>query len=210
MKRSVALAAGRKLQWAAPLFAAVLLAGAADAADRVLVPEDMPVPFYAIGLGHSGESSDDWVVTAFCYPPDSFKANYDLFNTPVAPSLLPDEPCYLEGFAVFAEGLTPIQVVLTNVPGVKVPVWFTPVLAWTDKWTVSEMERLGSLRGWADSFQDVRQAQDASDPNSPVHHESMASGVLEDGRSFFVHSEVVWLKGDVTEATYNVTVSFGD
>jgi hypothetical protein len=39
---------------------------------------------------------------------------------------------------------------------------------------------------------------------------TVASGVLEDGRSFYVHSEVVWMYGDVKDVQYNVAVKFGD
>ena len=191
------------------LVAAPLLAGVAYAADRLLIPEDMPVPFYALGLGHSGESADDWVVTAFCYPSDSFKANYDLSNQPVDPSRLPEQPGYLEGFALVGDGPYPTQAMFTNIPGVEVPIWFTPVLAWNDKWTVAEMKKQGSLRGWADFFQDVEQPIDPSDPKGWQHSATVASGFLEDGRPFHVLSEVVWMYGDVKDAQYNVAVRFG-
>ena len=141
----------RKRKWLVPLLALILLPGVADAAERLLIPEDMPLPFYALGLGHSGESPDDWIVTAFCYPPDSFKANYDLSKQPVDPSLLPDEPGYMEGFAVVGDGPYPMQAMFTNVPGVQVPIWFTSVSAWNDKWTVSQMQKQGSLR-WMGRF----------------------------------------------------------
>jgi hypothetical protein len=199
-----------KLKWLVPLAVLILLVGVACASDRLLIPEDMAMPFYALGLGHSGESAGDWVVTAFCYPPDSFKANYDLFNQPVAPSMLPDQPCYMEGSATFADGLYPIKSLFTNVPGVKVPIWFTPVLAWNDKWTVAEMRKQGALRGWADFFQDIEQPVDALDPTSPVHGNTVATGVLEDGRSFYVHSETVYIKDGSKDVQYNVTVWFGD
>ena len=165
----------------APLLAIVLLAGIAFAAERLLISEDMLVPFYALGLRHSGESAEDWIVTAFCYPPDSFKANYDLSNQPVDPSLLPDEPGYMEGFAVVAGGPYPIQAMFTNDPGVEVPIWFTSVSTWNDKWTVSEMQKQGSLRGLVDFFVDVEQPIDPSDPKGWQHSSAVASGVLDDG-----------------------------
>ncbi len=208
MNARVSLTA-RKVKWIGPLLALMLLAGVAWAAELVRFPQDQPFPFYALGLGHSGLAPEDWVVTAFCYPPDSFKANYDLFNQPVDPSRLPEEPGYLEGFGIVGEGPYPLQVVVGNVPGVKVPIWFTSVSTWNDKWTVSEMEKQGSLRGSADFFQQIQQPIDPSDPKGWQHSDTVASGVLDDGRSFYVHSEVVFMYGDVKDAQYNVTVRFG-
>ena len=115
MNANVSLTA-RKLKWLAPVLALVLLAGVAYTAERLRIPEDMLLPFYALGLGHSGESAEDWIVTAFCYPPDSFKANYDLFKQPVDPSLLPDQPGYMEGFAVVAGGPYPMQAMFRTSP----------------------------------------------------------------------------------------------
>ncbi len=207
MNAKVSLTA-RRLKWLAPVLTLLLLAAVASAAELLWVPEDTPLTFYAFGLGHSGSGPDDWVVTAFCYPPDSIKANYDLSNQPVDPSRLPDQPGYLEGFAIVDGGPYPIQVVLTNFPGVKVPIWFTSASAWNDKWTVAEMEKQGSLRGSADLFQYVRQPMDPSDPKGWQHVDAVASGVLDDGRSFSVHSEVVFMYGDVKDAQYNVSVRF--
>ena len=62
----------------------------------------------------------------------------------------------------------------------------------------------------ADFFQDVEQPIDPSDPKGWQHSDTVASGVLEDRRSFYVHSEVVWMYGDVKDAQYNVTVRFRD
>ena len=193
----------RKRKWLVPLLALILLPGVAYAAERLLIPEDIDLPLYARGLGHSGLSAEDWIVTAFCYPPDSFDPNYDLFWQPVDPDLLPNEPCYLEGFAIFDGGVNPKQAVLSNVPGVRVPIWFTQKSEWTWPWTVNSMRAAQSLVGWADFFQDVQQPIDPLDPKGFWHHETVAIGVLEDGRSFFVHSKVVSI------ANYKVTVRFG-
>ena len=198
----------RKVKWFAALLALLVLAAVASAAELLRIPEDRHFRLYALGLGHSGLGPEDWVVTAFCYPPDSFKANYDLDNQPVDVSQLPDQPGYLEGFAIF-DGDHAIQVALTNVPGVKVPIWFTSVSTWNGKWTVAEMEKQGSLRGSADFFHYVMQPLDPSDPKGWTHSDTVASGVLDDGRSFYVHSEVIWMYGDVKDAQYNVTVMFG-
>ena len=166
------------------LAAAALVAPVAvsTAADQVWFPEGVRYPFYARWLGHSGSDPDDWVVTACCFPPDSFNANYNLFNQPVDPAELPDAPGYLEGFVLRGDDPFPI-VVAANVPGVKVPIWFTSVSAWNDKWTVAQMQKQGSLRGWADSFQMVEQPI-VSGPIGWAHLEAVASGVLEDGRTF--------------------------
>jgi len=200
----------RRLKWRWFLLALAAIGGTATAAEVVYFPEDMPLPLYAIGLGHSGESEGDWVVTAFCYPPDSFKASYDLSQQPIDPSMVAGQTCYLEGFGLFADGPVPIQSVLKNARGAKVPIWFTPVSAWNGKWTVAQMKKQGSLRGLADFFQDIQQPADPADPDSPMHGLSVASGVLEDGRSFYVRSEVVWIKGDIKDVQYNVDVRFGN
>jgi hypothetical protein len=34
------------------------------------------------------------------------------------------------------------------------------VSAWNGKWTVAQMQKQGSLRGWADFFQDIEQPLD--------------------------------------------------
>ncbi len=202
------LTAVRPFRWLAPLLALTMLAGVAGAVERVQFPQDRPLPFYAFGLGHSGTTPEDWVLTAFCYPPDSFKANYSLWDQPVALSLLPDQPCLLEGFAILADGPTPIQEQLSNVAGVKVPIWFTPVSQWDFTWTVQNMKKQHSVVGLADSFQRVLQPLDPSDPYGPTHVLTVASGVLEDGRSFFVHSELVFNNLDLKE--YEVIVRFGE
>jgi len=77
MKPRISLVAGRQLKWLALLVALVLLPGVVGAAERLLIPEDLDLPFYACGLGHTADGA--WVGAAFYRPldkaPGKFAAN---------------------------------------------------------------------------------------------------------------------------------------
>jgi hypothetical protein len=213
MNARVSLTA-RKLKWLAPLLASVLLSGAANAADRFLIPQDMNLPFYARGLGHTDDGT--WVVTAFYRPlewvPDKFNllAMFD-FN------MDPNCPLLVEGFAVLEAGtFAAIQEKLQNVPGVLMPICFAEspevlkAMA-NGKLTFQELMGMKSLLiGWADFYNETLQPPTPSDPLGKSVMNVVASGFLEDGRSFYVHSEVIYMHGEFKDATYNVTVRFGD
>jgi len=120
----------------------------------------------------------------------------------------------VEGFAILEEGSgAPVQLELRDVPGTSMPICFA---AGTDflkafnngSVTLRELMRMDSLLvGWTDFYQEILHPMDAS---GKAVSNVVAAGLLEDGRPFYVHSEVIFLNGDVTDAQYNVTVMFGD
>ena len=117
MKPRITLTAGRKLKWLAPLLALVLLAGGALAAERFLIPQQLGLPFYARGLGHTDTG---WVVTAFYRPLECVPKNVDLYLVDF--NIDPACPLFVEGFAVLEEGaFMPMHEELQNVPGAPMP-----------------------------------------------------------------------------------------
>ena len=212
MKPRITLTAGRKLKWLAPLLALVLLAGGALAAERFLIPQQLGLPFYARGLGHTDTG---WVVTAFYRPLECVPKNVDLYLVDF--NIDPACPLFVEGFAVLEEGaFMPMHEELQNVPGAPMPICFAESTEFlkavaNGKVTVRELTGMKSLLiGWADFYHETLQPLNPSDPLGKAVSNVVASGFLEDGRSFYVHSEAVFMHGDVKDATYNVTVRFGD
>ena len=156
---------------------------------RVLVPQDMPLPLYVVGLAHTGLEAGDWVVTAFYYPSDTIPGDYDLFNVPVFAYPVGVVTPLVEGFLVFHDGNPfPVPQVMHNAPGVPVEIWFTPVQNFVNgvgpyppfTWTVNSMKAEGSLVGFADSFVQTWLAGTKMDNNTVV-----ASGVMQDGVTTF-------------------------
>jgi hypothetical protein len=165
-------------------------------AQRVAVPPG-PLPFYAAGLGNTGTGPNDWVVAAFYFPPEDIIADgqgdFDLFSQPVWEAPVGVETPLVEGFSVWGAKIPyyPIQQVLQNVPGKRVPIWFVPVknfIAHVDAsgnyiWTVNSMKAEGAIVGWADFY------RENTEPATTGSHQTyLASGVMEDGRSFWVKS----------------------
>ena len=110
---------------------------------------------------------------------------------------------YVEGCLIFGDSMTtPEQLELRNAPGVRVPMWFTPVANWS-RWTVNAMEKAGSLVGYADFYHQTAQPSDPAEPTEPWHVQTVASGFLEDGRPFHVHS-------NHTATLYSCTVTLGE
>ncbi len=209
MTARVALTA-RNLKWLAPLLVLVLLSGAAGTADRYLIPEQMNLPFYTKGLGHTDDGT--WVVTAFYRPLEWVPANVNLYALDF--SIDPNCPLFVEGFAILEEGSgAPMQMELRNVPGALMPVCFNggqEFLKALNNGSVTLRELMGMeslVIGWADFYHEILQPMDAS---GKAVSNVVASGLLEDGRPFYVHSEVIFLNGAVTDEQYNVTVKFGE
>jgi hypothetical protein len=160
--------------------------------ERYRVPQDMLLPFYAAGLGHTGLGADDWVIAAFYYPPEDIPADYDLFNQPVWDPPVGVETPNAEGFMVFKAGNPyPIQQQLHLVPGARMAVWFVPVQNFVNgvdgipgmTWTVNSMKAEGAIVGWADFY------TDSWEPGTNgEHHTIVVSGVMEDGRPFRIES----------------------
>jgi hypothetical protein len=190
MNAKTSLTAGWKLRWLTPLLGLVLAAGVGYAAERLLIPEDLNLPFYARGLGHTDSGLSAMVL--YTLPEDVpdgvnlLTMHFDIER----PSLL------VEGFAVLKEGaLAPIQEQLKNAPGKQVPICFAnadEMLAARADWVLTTDELLGLpslVIGWADSYSEILHPLDPLDPTKPWQLNVVASGFLEkDGTPFFLHS----------------------
>lgn len=167
----------------------VQIVGVASAADRLRVPDDMDLPFYVVGLGHT---DDGWVGTVFYRSlddaPDDITVNQFVAVDP------DDYPLNVEGFLVWVLGeYAPMVMKLANQPGQVVEIAFTSaedyLPAMEGGTTVKEIKEMPSLIvGYADCFLEVQQPADRSVPGKGFHHGTIASGVLEDGRPFQVYS----------------------
>jgi hypothetical protein len=180
---------------------------------RYLVPQDMPLPLYVTGLSHTGTNADDWVVTAFYYPSATIPGDYDLFNEPVFEYPVGVVTPLVQGFLVFhGSNPYPVPQVMHNAPGAMVEIWFTPAQNFANgaggypgfTWTVNSMKAEGSIVGWADSFVQTWEAGTTVDNNTVV-----ASGVMEDGRSFWVKSTYAIGGPDGVAAAPYCIVHFG-
>ncbi len=208
MNQQAFFTVGRKLKWLAPLVGLVLLSGIAYAAQLLLIPQDLKIPYYARGLGHSDTG---WIGYAFYYQD---VPKHDDLSLPFVPG--PKDVLLVQGFAIMDEGSdTPRQVELQNVGGEMVPIWFVSVQDWIqvllskNEVTVSDLEKTPSLRkGWADSYHETDHPYDPAGPTSP-QDDIVASGVLETGQTFSAHTNIsraIGSDGNVAP----LTVSFGD
>jgi len=211
MKMRASFTAGRRLSFFALPLVLALLTGGAWGAQRILIPQDMPLPLYVSGLGHTGLADDDLVGTAFFYPPELIPGDYDLSNMPVYNYPVGAVPSLVQGFLIVGgQSPNPLQVVLQNVPGVLMPVWFTRVGDWDYyPWTVNGMLAEEPLMGWADFYRELQEPLDPSQPNGPWHHQTVASGMMEDGRSFFVWSDCTQAQGKGYANVPDLIVHFG-
>ncbi len=207
MKPRISIIAGRKLKWLAPLVALVLLAAVAGAAERLLIPEELDLPWYALGLGHSSDGA--WVGAVFYRPfdkaPGQFSANefvYGIDSTKY--------PLCVEGFAVIEEGEAfPIASSVWNRPNEVVEIVFVPAeqylaaLAKDGKVTFRDLKKMDLVVGLADYYLEVQKVADPDVPGGGFSRTVVASGVLEDGRPFFVrHAR--------TPGAYNIEFEFGE
>jgi hypothetical protein len=188
MKRRKVL---RTITTLAAVLVAALVCGAGKT-QRYLVPQDMPLPLYVTGLGHTGTNANDWVVAAFYYPSATIPADYDLFNEPVFDYPVGVVTPLVQGFLVFHDGNPyPVPQVMHNAPGAKVEIWFVPAQNFANgvdpypgfTYTINAMKAEGAIVGWADSFVQTWEAGTTGNSSTVV-----ASGVMEDGRTFWVKS----------------------
>lgn len=208
MKRRVSLTGGRKLKWILPLVALVLMAGIAPsqagAGERLLIPDDIDLPFYAVGLGHNRELT--LVATVFYRPlegaPGGLTVNqFGGFNPA-------DYPLRVEGFAVMNKGVFPMTSTVWNRPGEVVEICFESaedyVAAMPDGTTIDEIRAMPSLIvGYADFYLDIQHPVDPDAPGKGFSRTVIASGVLENGTPFCVRSVY-------TAGAYNVEFAFGE
>lgn len=206
MKPRVSIVAVRKLNWLAPLLAVMLLPGVAGAADRVLIPEELDLPFYACGLGHN--DGGEWVGAAFYRPLG--KAPADLAANDFVSVDSDEYPLCVEGFAVMKEGeFFPMAAYLGNRPNEVVEIVFVPgeqflaELERDGKVTFADLKEMDMVVGLADFYLEVQQPADRDVLGVGFHRGVIASGLLEDGSPFSVRSVY-------TSGAYNVDFKFGD
>jgi hypothetical protein len=177
------LTAAWPIRWLAALLALVLLGGTAWADQRLVIPDQLGIPYWARIVGVS--VGDPWWAVVFYHPPGDVPANFD-FRTQFFDPSAAGAPTLVQGFAIVADGsLPPIQQNLQEADGGTVPIWFVrpadlfaagaqgPV-------TVSVLEGI-ALKGSADFYHEVlHPTGGAQSPSNRI----VASGVLDDGRSF--------------------------
>jgi hypothetical protein len=189
--------------WFSAMLALAALATSVWAAERLMIPQDATLPLYAQGLGHTGLNPDDLIGTIFFYPSDDIPGDYDLFSIPVHDPPVGVETPNVQGFMVVSsDSPYPLQISLQNVPGTRMPIWFTRVGDWTGTWTVNTMRAQNPLKGWADSYHQVL------GPGVPGHNTVVASGFLEDGTPFSVESHVTQARDKNAQAP-DCRVHFG-
>jgi hypothetical protein len=184
----------------------VLLAGAAGAAERLLVPEELDVPFYLRGLGHTADNA--WAAVVFYRPMENAPGDIAVGEFV---SVDPEQyPSRFEGFAVVPEsGPPPLAWILWNRPDEVAEICFVSgeeyLAARSDgRVTISELLNMDSLMvGYVDSYREIQQPSGRDVPGVGWNLDIIASGVLEDGTPFFVRS--VYNAG-----TFNVDFRFGD
>jgi hypothetical protein len=184
------LTAAWPVRWLAALVALVLLAGTALANERLLIPSQVGIPYWARIVGVS-PVNDPWWAVVFYHPPEDVPANFD-FRTQFFDFSAVGAPTLVQGFAIFADGTStpPVQQELKEADGGTVPIWFVrpadlfaagaqgPV-------TVSVLEGI-ALKGSADFYHEVLHPTGGA--QSPLNV-TVASGVLDDGRSFTLQLE---------------------
>ena len=187
MNAKVSLAK-RNVKCLAVLAPLVLVAGLAQAVEKLLVPEQSgTMPIYTRGFD---DAKSGWTATIFYHPPELVPSNFNLLSGH-DPDMDPNCPMFMEGFLLWEEGAPePFQEVLALVPGKVAPIYFVErsemYAAIADgKQTIKELEKMDSLLvGWADSYHEEFSA------NGGFQINISASGTLEDGRRFSLHCEI--------------------
>jgi hypothetical protein len=212
MKGRISLTAGWKVKWLAPLVALLLLAGVAGAADHLLIPEEHPGPPSYARVLWAGYSQ--WRAFVFYRSPDSVPGDFNLgiWDSQVDPDLdFEASPMLMEGFGIWEDGTdpdveAPYQLVLKDIPGQPVPIWFVHVSElYYDFYLndrdgdgkpdyvvkIGDFDQMTSLRkGSADRFLEMRQPWYTTGGAQVPKINIVASGDLEGGGSFFM--QFVW------------------
>jgi len=154
--------------------------------------EEGDVPFYArIGSGEIYHDSE-WAVIIFYRPTECIPADFNLLDFFDVPGAFACGPHTTEGFAIWKNGPevdpAPIQSKLFGLGAV--PVWFVPwpalESAIADGYlTIGDLEAMSPLEGFASHYEETLHP---SGGDHPSMIENVARGVLEDGRTFDVHS----------------------
>ncbi len=182
--------------------------GIVQAQNRLLIPEEWPLPLYVVGAGHT---DDGWLV-AVCYRSLNDAPGDLTVNGFCDETIQQAYPLRVEGFAVRQEdAAAPINYYLWNVPGEVVEICFyryedhlaalfdadSPFVV-----TIDELRAMPSLLvGLADSYMEM--GHPFAVPGYDYHKAVKASGVLQDGRTFT-------LDALHTIALYSVVVEIGN
>jgi hypothetical protein len=178
----------------APLLALMLLAGVAQAGQRLAIPEEHPGgPYYArllFGVGYT-----DTVAVVFYRSPGCVPAAFNLLDV-FDPNLDPDAcPIVMEGFAIWENAADPAvdppyQQQLHEVKGTPVTIWFVTLSDLIAEYeadgnvTVADLAAMPTLVvASADSYHEV--LQPAGGANIPKVN-IVASGTLYYGTSFYM------------------------
>ena len=148
------------------------------------------LPFYArIEPGGGVYHTEEWAVIIFYRPPECIPDDFNFFDF-FDFNAFACTPYTTEGFTIWKNGPSdpaPIQVKLFGLGAV--PVWFVPwpvmksVIA-DGLLTITELEALSPLIGYADFYEETLHPSGGSHPSMG---EFTAQGDLEDGRAFYVH-----------------------
>jgi hypothetical protein len=174
-----------------------LISPVTSATANVQLPEG-DVPFYArIGSGENYHNSE-WAVIIFYRPTECIPAGFNLLDFFDIPGAFGCGPQTTAGFAIWKNGPeidpSPIHSKLFGLGAV--PVWFVPWPALESAIAegalyMSDLEGMAPLIGSASYYQETLHP---SGSNHPSMGENVARGVLEDGRTFDVHSTVTETK----------------
>lgn len=180
-----------------------MLAGVAYANVRLVVPDEDPyAPIYADFYGN-----EDLVAVFFYRDPGCVPDDFDLwgefFDFPGA------FYCDLtvKGFVIYKNpgDFAPKQAKLKGLGAV--PIWFVSTNDFQDALsgglTITELENMEPMVGFASSYKEV--LHPTGHPEMPMKN-IVASGILDDGRSFRLHS--VWIGSWPTPVHSHVTILF--
>jgi hypothetical protein len=170
-----------------------VLAAAQSASANVRI-EGVAEPFYArIGPGEIVPNDGELAAIVFYRPPSCVRADFNLLEFFDIPGAFLCGPPTTEGFTIWRNGpgVDPAPLHAVNRGLGDVPVWF---VSWPELQTamadgvltIGELAALPSLLvGSADFFQQVLHPHDAANVPKLIF---VATGTLEDGRSFRVHT----------------------
>jgi hypothetical protein len=164
------------------------------------------VPFYARIERGEILHTDEWAPIIFYRPPKCVPDDFDLLSFWDPPRAFDCTPPTTDGFMIWdgdPGASDPIQIKLHGLGAV--PVWFVALeelqdALENDELTVPELEAMPSLRKGTASFYNETLHPTGVVKVPMINY--VASGTLEDGRSFHVHALLV--SGKVT----NVSIKF--
>jgi len=182
-----------------------ILAGVTYAGVRLVVPDQDPyAPIYADYYGN-----EDFVAVFFYRNPSCVPGGFDLWGEFFDPPDAFGCPLTVKGFVIY-ENLGDFAPKQAKIKGLgEVPIWFVSLSDYQDainagSVTVGDIEGMASLQvGYASFYTEVLHAE--GHPEMPMKN-IKASGTMEDGRSFLLHS--VWVGSWPTPVHSHMTILF--